>query len=324
MKLPLRVEIITPARKGERTGNRVTALRWAGMLRSFGATVRLVTEHHHSDADLFIALHARASHPSVRAIRTRFPERPLLVTLTGTDLYVDLHRNSNTLESLRMADRILTLQQKAVEQLPVELHSRVVVMPQSSTAPDPLPAKRLDRFEIMVVAHLREVKDPLLSARAARLLPDSSRIEVVHLGRALTPAMEHAARAEQAANPRYFWLGQRPRRETLERLAAARLLVQSSSCEGGANAVSEAIVCRTPVLSTRVDGALGMLGLDYPGYFEVGDAAGLAGLLLRAETDADFLGSLAARCAALRPTYAKANERRIWAQLLEDLLGGED
>jgi len=315
----LRIEIITPAARGSRTGNRVTALRWAGMLRSLGATVRVVNEHRHSDCNLFIVLHARASHGSIRAIKTRLPDRPLLVTLTGTDLYVDLDRNPETMESLRLADRILTLQGKAAERLPEDLRSRVVVVPQSSRPPDHPRKRREECFEVLVVAHLREVKDPLLAARAARELPDRSRIQIVHLGQALTPEMEQAARAEQISNPRYRWLGSRPRRETLERLSAARLLVQSSTSEGGANAVSEAIVCRTPVLCTRVDGTVGMLGVDYPGYFEVGDASGLARLLLRAETDPAYLSSLAAHCEALRPTYTPENERRIWARLLDEL-----
>jgi len=83
----------------------------------------------------------------------------------------------------------------------------------------------------------------------------------------------------------------------------------------------ETIVCRTPVLCTRIEGAIGMLGADYPGTFEVGDAPGLTALRLRSETDPAFLATLSAHCDKLRPTYAPENERRIWAGLLVQLVG---
>ena len=89
--------------------------------------------------------------------------------------------------------------------------------------------------------------------------------------------------------------------------------------EGGANVVSEGIVAGVPVLSTRISGSIGMLGPDYPGYFEIGDTAGLAALLHRAETDSVFLGNLRDRVTKLAPLYRPAGERDAWRKLLQEL-----
>jgi len=65
--------------------------------------------------------------------------------------------------------------------------------------------------------------------------------------------------------------------------------------------------------------SLGILGETYPGYFEVGDAAGLATLLGRCEDDPGFLGELWGRVAALRPLVDPAHERASWRDLLREL-----
>ena len=59
------------------------------------------------------------------------------------------------------------------------------------------------KFEVLVIGHLRDEKDPLRAAEASRSLPESSRIRVVHLGRAHDEAWADRARAEMDRNPRY-------------------------------------------------------------------------------------------------------------------------
>jgi len=116
--------------------------------------------------------------------------------------------------------------------------------------------------------------------------------------------------------------GDRPRADVRRLLGRARAMVLSSLSEGGANVISEAAVAGVPILATRIAGSLGILGADYPGYFEVGDAAGLAVLLDRCERDASFLGDLRRRTIALQPLVEPARERESWRALLAELLPG--
>jgi glycosyltransferase involved in cell wall biosynthesis len=172
-----------------------------------------------------------------------------------------------------------------------------------------------------VLGHLRPVKDPLRAAIAARLLPASSRIRIVQVGAALSPEMEAAARAEEAENPRYHWLGELPRWKALRVLSRSRLLALTSLLEGGANVVSEAIVSGVPVVSSRIPGSAGQLGAGYPGFFPPGDSAALARLLERAEEDPRFYARLRRWCARLAPRFSPARERRAWGRLLRELGG---
>jgi len=157
------------------------------------------------------------------------------------------------------------------------------------------------------------------AAAAARRMPPRSHLSIVHLGAAHDAESEARARRETADNPRYVWRADRPRAEALSVLAGSRLLLITSRLEGGANVVSEALASDVPVLSTRIDGSVGILGPGYPGYFPVGDAAALADLLLRAEEEDGFLDGLRAAMAPARALVEPARERGAWRDLLAEL-----
>ena len=174
-------------------------------------------------------------------------------------------------------------------------------------------------FDVCVVGHLRRVKDPLRTAIAARLLPVSSRIRVIHLGGPLSSIEEARARKETMSNPRYKWLGEVLPARVRRVMSQSRLFVISSRMEGGANALGEAIVAGLPVLASRIEGSVGILGDDYPGCFEVGDTEELARLMFRCETDPVFLADLAKRCRSLAGLFDPALEQAAWRKLLEEL-----
>jgi glycosyltransferase involved in cell wall biosynthesis len=174
-------------------------------------------------------------------------------------------------------------------------------------------------FEVCVMGHLRPVKDPLRTALAARLLPESSRIQVTHIGAALSVEIKEAAMREQRENPRYRWLGDQKRWRALRILSRCRLLALTSRSEGGANVIGEAVTVGVPVVSSRIAGSVGLLGEDYPGYFPFGDSEALAALLHRAETDAALLHELKVRGERLRPLFDPRREREAWRGLLAEL-----
>ena len=83
--------------------------------------------------------------------------------------------------------------------------------------------------------------------------------------------------------------------------------------------LSEALVAEVPVLASRIAGTVGILGEDYPGYFEVGNTRELAQFMIRAETDTAFLKQLLQWCQRLAPQFLPTHEQAAWADLLSEL-----
>ena len=322
MSKSLRILIVKPSRAGRRSGNLVTVNRWVRMLRALGHRVSVADQFVEQACDVLVALHARHSATSALRFVQQRPEARLIAALSGTDLYRDLERSTRARQALDAADRIVLLQPHGRTLLPRRLHRRCRVIYQSVVSPVSRCSKMSRWWQVAVVGHLRSVKDPLRAARAARLLPTTSRIRVVHLGAALSTSMEKAARKENRINPRYRWLGSRSAGQVARALGRSQLMVLSSKMEGGANVVGEAIVAGTPILSTRISGSIGLLGSDYPGFFDVGDTAGLAQMMSWAETDAAFYQGLRDACEACRPLFDPVREQETWRSLLGELVSG--
>lgn len=308
----MRIQLHTPFGNTLR-GNGVTADRWAAILRELGHTLV------ETDPDVLVALHARHSHDAIVGYKERFPERPLVLALTGTDVYRDIHSDERAQHSARLADRYVVLQPHALGELSPRDRKRAHVIYQSAVAPPEPPPRPTDIFQVCVVGHLREVKDPFRAAEALRLLPDDSRVRLVHLGAALDEQMGRHAEEEMYACARYRWLGERSHAETLHVIASSHVLVLSSLMEGGANVLTEAIACGTPALISRIGAAFGILGEEYPGLFDVGDTQALATLLARASQEPTFHQELTARCSDKQPLVDPASERESWAALLRSL-----
>ena len=316
----MKIVLITPARSSSRSGNATTTKRWARILRELGHDVRVLGRYDGSGADLMIALHAWRSADSIRDFRARFPQRPLIVALSGTDIYEYLDRDpSPTLHSLACADRLIALHELVQRRVPEQFRRKVRVVYQSAPLLRPSGRRALRGFDVAVIGHLRKVKDPFRAAEAARLLPAASRIRIVHLGAAETARWAAMAKAEMELNPRYLWRGDRPRAEVRRLLGRTRAVVLSSLNEGGANIVSEAVVAGVPVLASCIDGSVGLLGRDYPGYFPVGDTAALARLLHRIETSPDFLARLRRAIARRTHLFRPAREKAAWKALIREI-----
>jgi len=314
----MRIAIVTPAGRTSKSGNRNTAVRWAAFLRELGHRVRVQLQWDGQPADLMLALHARKSYGSIRAFVAAFPERPVILALTGTDLYRDIRFDADAQASMTIARRMIVLQEQGLRELPAALRRKTRVVRQSATAIPRQPPLR-SCFEVCVIGHLREEKDPFRCALALPHLPVASRIRVTHLGRAMSGEMERTARDLMARERRYRWLGEIPHWRARRVLARSRLMVMSSRMEGGANVVSEAIASGVPVIASRVPGNLGMLGADYSGYFPVEDERSLARLLTRAEGDPAFLPKLGAQCKARRPLFTARQEKAALAAILKEI-----
>src|SRR5262249_37455238 len=150
-----------------------------------------------------VALHALRSAASIECYRSAHPDAPLVLALTGTDLYGSIHTHPAARRSLDLATRLIVLQPLGLAELPADVQERTRVIYQSVPLRTRRPAQRADRFEVCVLGHLRPVKDPFRTALAARLLPPTSRLHVLHLGGAMSKEMAEQARAEATVNPRY-------------------------------------------------------------------------------------------------------------------------
>jgi putative glycosyltransferase (TIGR04348 family) len=316
------VVIVSPALADANNGNWRTAARWAQLLAP-AHRARIVPRWRDGPASagdtVMLALHARRSADSVAHWAQAHPGRGLAVVLTGTDLYQDIRRDAAAQRSLELAQRLVVLQELGLQALPPQHRDKACVVFQSAPARASVD-KPADVLRAVMVGHLRAAKAPQTLFEAARLLRARDDIRIDHVGEASEPALGEQARATAAACPNYRWLGALPHEETLRRIQQAHVLVHTSAMEGGAHVIIEAVLGGTPVLASRVDGNVGMLGAHYEGYFPPGDGAALAALLQACRagqgSDGGLIARLQAQCAARAPLFDPAAERDALLRLV--------
>jgi L-histidine Nalpha-methyltransferase len=318
---PKKILIVTPAAPGSTKGNRITAERWASLLD--GYRVEIAESNDGQPCDVLIALHARRGAAAIARSRAEAPTRPIILALTGTDLYRDIHDNADAQRSLELADLFIGLHPRVADDLPAATRAKARWVVQSAVAPPGAAAPARDDLVACVLGHLRDVKDPLRAALAVRLLPEASRLRVVQVGSALDERLATDARTESEANPRYTWRGEVSHPEALKLLATSDLHVLTSEMEGGANVICEALACGVPTLSTRIASSVGLLGEDYPGFFPVGDTEALAALLERFERDEAFRDRLGGATQALKAQVDPMRERAALRAVIDELLDSE-
>jgi putative glycosyltransferase (TIGR04348 family) len=312
------IVLITPALSDANNGNWQTARRWARMLSPhYRVTVARdwTSGHQH----LMIALHARRSAASILAWKSANPDRPLILVLTGTDLYRDIDSDADAQAALERADALVVLNELGPRRLPPHLRARCRIILQSCTQRRAL-AKPASRLRALMVGHLREEKDPRTFFRAVQLLSGRTDILFDHIGAALDPGLGREARELMSRQPDYRWLGALPHAQVRRRIQSAHLLVHPSKMEGGAHVVIEALRSGTAVLASRIDGNLGVLGEDYPGIFEPGDAAGLASMIAGLRGNPADLRALEAQCGRRAGLFTPEAESSALNQLVSELL----
>jgi putative glycosyltransferase (TIGR04348 family) len=300
--------LVTPALADANNGNWQTAQRWARMLSaSFQTRISPVwPDNKPADitADVLLALHARRSATSVAAWAHAHPKRPLVLALTGTDLYQDIHHDADAQRSLQLATHLIVLQEQGLQELPQALRHKAHVVYQSST-PMPPVNKTQAHLRAVMVGHLRDEKSPQVLWQTAQALHADDGIFIDHIGRSLDPAL--ATQAQQTASqfPHYRWLNELSYVPTRRSIQRAHVLVHTSRIEGGAHVIMEAVLSGTPVLASRASGNVGMLGADYPGYFEPGNSQELAALLRECRQTQNQTDGLLAKLTQACQTRAK-------------------
>jgi putative glycosyltransferase (TIGR04348 family) len=318
------IGIVSPALPGANNGNGRTADRWARQLAS-RFNVRVIPSWQGEALDLLVALHARRSAESIaRWARPRESHvtgyrGPLIVALTGTDLYGDIATDASARRSLALADALIVLQDQGLLALPPAVRGKTRVIYQSGVRRPTLEKTAL-RLRVVTVGHLRDEKLPQTLQAAARLLCNRPDIRIDHIGAGLDARLAAAARRTTNICAGYTWLGARPHAQTLRWIQRAHVLVHPSRVEGGAHAVLEAVLSGTPVIASDIPGNRGMLGADYDGYFAVGDAPGLALALERSRDEPQWLDHLRRQCARRADLFEPLREERALGRLIREML----
>ena len=313
------IQIISPALADANDGNWQTARRWSQFLeRDYDLAVSKQWDG--TPADAMIALHARRSADSIS--RFAASGKPVAVVLTGTDLYRDIRSDESAQRSLELARSLIVLQERGIDELPAHLHAKTRVIFQSARSLTP-GKPRSRSFDLLLVGHLREEKDPMTALRALSRLPASqppfNGLRLVHIGGEKDPVLGAEFRLQAQRDPRIELLGIRRHAQTRQLIRRARLLLLPSRMEGGANVLIEAVTASVPVLASRIGGSVGMLGTDYDGYFPVGDDQALAALIARCRHEPAFIEHLRKQCTRRAGLFAPARERASVRTLAHNL-----
>lgn len=315
-----KIVIVSPALEIANNGNWQTAYRWSRFLAPrFKVSIVPDWRQGGDIPDVMIALHARKSARSIANFAAASPLGPLIVVLTGTDLYQDIRVNADARRSLDLATELVVLQEQGVNELAPAKRKKCRVIYQSARQLKPAPAG-ISHFDVVLVGHMRDVKDPLTPMRALAHTPAGSKLRLIHIGNALEPKFRKAAETLERHNPRYIWLRELSHAQTRQRIKRAQLMVISSLMEGGANVIIEAITSGVPVIASKVSGNIGMLGRDYLGYFPAGDSMALAQLLDRAEHEPNFLKYLKQQCKRRMVLFSPERENDAVNALIDDSL----
>ena len=313
----MKVCVASPYPLSELKGNTVTTERIVEILRDGGVEARGSHLFDGEESDILISLHAVKGAPAVFDFRERFPDGRVVVLITGTDLYESLPAGSEIgLRALRAADRIVVVQEAAIARLPEDVRERAVVIPASLDAIAIKASPKVPPFAISVIGHPRPVKQPFLTIEAVARHPEWSGVEVWQIGEALDEESRRKAEEWEKKDARYRWFGGQPREEALRLCAESSLTINSSLLEGGANAVLEAMTMGVPVLASRIEGNEGLLGPDYPGYFDEGGLDKALQAIIEGKVDLHgWVGQAAGRL----PLFSREAESTSWLELLSDL-----
>ncbi len=340
--------ILTPFGQKSGMGNWRTASRYAQMLRASGINASIYEPSQIDDActhsgqrTVAIVLNAARS---ADAVSTFVKEQiPVMLVMTGTDLYGALapgqsgsERYQKAEQALHLARLIVVLQAEAGEEIRrrwPSLADRVHCLIQTSAprkpyAPVMTPNSKTIRF--LVAGHIREEKDPRTAfVGFHRAFPDGWAVRadgrrvpvrLIHVGSHQDKTLAQELIRLGAQYPGILLEGPLSHAQTLRQMTHVHCLIQTSISEGGALVVSEAVACRLPVIASAIPAHRGQMGGDYPGFFRTGDPDDLARVLIRFVSDDAFVEQLRERGLALASTLASPSaERDALARLIRQL-----
>ena len=275
-----RVAIVTPFAAPSVRGNAITVDRIARGLRERGVELRVwdlsvvpetAVEHQIGQFRPAVvhAFHALRTGPAALRLARRV-DAPLLVTVTGTDVNLDLldpdsapvvRRVLEGASAISVFDESMAT--AIVEALP-EAAGRLVVIPQSAAfeaapAGHWAPAATLQRATgplLLFPAGIRGVKRPLLPLDPLEdLLAEYPGLELIYVGPILDPAAGEGLLRALSSYPWARHIGAVPHHRMPALLELSDVVLNCSLSEGGmANSVLEALALGRAVLASDIPG----------------------------------------------------------------------
>ncbi|NWK55679.1 glycosyltransferase [Verrucomicrobiaceae bacterium N1E253] len=314
------VLIHSPFPRQDSQGNTTSALRLQRMLMESGMEVALEDVWYSGvEARWMVALNARRSAGAVAEFMDACPRGRVVVVLTGTDINHPEVQDpeSDTCRTMKLADRLVVLHEASLAAVPKDFRDKCVVIHPSVQLPHGLQHKprRGELFEVLMVGNIRREKNLPLAIEACRLLPQDAGIVVRVYGDAEGDLANRLMEATAGPLP-FQWRGKTDHTSLMELMATSDLLLNTSTQEGGANAICEALGMGLPVLASRISGNVGMLGDDYEGLFPSEDAGDLAEMLSRCAENAVFYQRLKLQVCARSDQFMYQKESELWTQLI--------
>jgi len=260
-------------------------------------------------------LHARKSHVAIKAVKEQHPDARVILYLTGTDLYRDMVEGcGQCTESLELADAVVVSQEASLNSIPQTYQEKAVVVYNSISLPEQKVSRRREKDLFVVASHMRAVKQPFMVVDALAGIDDAVRVKL--MGAEIDEGSTIKAREKMLEDERFEYLGTQDYADTIAWMSRSVATINTSLAEGGANSVGESIVLGVPVLASRIEGNIGMLGEDYAGYFSADSATELGELMHRVCSDEVFLAKLEQQVQQRSKKYSRENERKGWLALL--------
>jgi len=321
------VLIHSPFLRQTSQGNSVSADRLEDILLDQGLRVaQEEVDYQGGEALCFIALNARRSAGAVVSFKAAHPGSPVIVILTGTDInHAEMEDPASpTRRTMDAVDALVVLHDAELESVPEYLRDKCYVIYPSVRLP-PQCQHQLDqpdqsgRLNVIMAGNLRSEKNPQLVIDACGYLHQHPDILISSYGEASGQMAQNMLGASSELM-NFDWHGKIDHAALLQKMEHAHLLLNTSTQEGGANAICEAITVGLPVVASKIRGNIGMLGEDYLGFFPSGDARALAKLLQRSVTDKVFYSTLKSQLADRTPLFTYAAESKAWHALVSELL----
>jgi glycosyltransferase involved in cell wall biosynthesis len=301
----MRVALATPVAFPSVRGNAVTVDRLADGLRRRGVIVDVLDLSRIPPdgvgdrlagfaPQLIHAFHAFDGGPAV-APYARAHQRPLVLSVTGTDVNTDLldpARRPAVLAALRGARAIVAFTESMAGRVAREapdVAARLTVIPQSvALGAEPYPlgdvAPRIPgEVRFLLPAGIRRVKNVLFPLAALGGLAARLPLRLLLAG----PAIEDAEGARLIAALKRAewatWLGEVPHAQIASLLEQIDVVLNTSLSEGGmANALLEAMACGRAVLASDIEGNRSLIepGVDGLLYRDAADLVAQAERLI--------------------------------------------